>query len=320
MKVFIDGQEGTTGLQLEERLRRRNDVELLVIDPELRKDVTAKKKLMDKADVIFLCLPDDAARISASMAPPDVLVIDASTAHRTKPNWAYGLPELSPKHRAAIAEGKRISVPGCHACGFISMVYPLIECGLLRKDAKINCTSLTGYSGGGRKMIETYEKNRIQGDKYKAPRPYALQLKHKHLPEMTAISGLENSPHFYPVVGDMAQGMIVTIHLWQDQFTKKITPAEVENQLSNHYSTSRFITVREMQETSPLTGQKAEPHGLDLGFLDPTANNGTNNLDIMVFGHDEQILIAARLDNLGKGASGSAVQCMNIACGLNESL
>jgi len=311
MKIFIDGQAGTTGLQLEWRLRKRDDVQLLEVDPSLRKDRAAKQALMNEADVIFLCLPDDEARISAEMAPKDTLVIDASTAHRTTPGWAYGLPELSVKHRKAIAAGKRIAVPGCHACGFNAMVYPLISREILPCDKWVNCTSITGYSGGGKGLIETYETNRRPGDPLHAPRPYALGLKHKHLPEMMAVSGLIHPPHFYPIVGDMAQGMLVTLHLTPDLFWPQAlntadgkVPTVIRNILKEHYKDSYFICVKE--------------DDTDNGFLDPTACNGTNYMDLLVYGHEAQVIIAARLDNLGKGASGAAVQCMNIACGLDE--
>ena len=308
MKIFIDGQAGTTGLQLEQRLLSRNDVTLLNIDQSLRKNKDAKRAIMEEANVIFLCLPDDEARISATMAPDSAIVIDASTAHRTADGWAYGLPELSAKHRSAIASGKRIANPGCHAAGFISMVYPLIESGLLPRDTKLSCTSLTGYTGGGKNLIETYETNRQYGDKLQAPRPYALQLTHKHLPEMKLVSGLEYAPNFMPVVGDMAQGMLVTIPLWAEQLTKQGGAKVAWETLAKHYEGSRFVKVLPMQPES-LT---------ENGFVDPCACNGTNNLELMVFGHDAQVLVAARLDNLGKGASGSAMQCMNIACGLDE--
>jgi len=301
MKVFIDGQVGTTGLQLEERLKKRQDITLLEIDQSLRKDATTKQTLMDEADIVFLCLPDDSARESAKMAKDSTIVIDASTAHRTTSGWAYGLPELSTSHRKAIATGKRISVPGCHACGFNAMIYPLVAGGYLPKDAKVNCTSLTGYSGGGKSLIKTYETNRTRVDKLQSPRPYALGLTHKHLPEMVAVSGLENAPHFYPVVGDMSQGMLVTVHLWADQFTK---PTNVKEVLQEQYQNASFVRVIEPDTEG--------------GFVDPTACNGTNMMELTVFGHDKQIIIAARLDNLGKGASGAAVQCMNIACGLDE--
>jgi N-acetyl-gamma-glutamyl-phosphate reductase len=303
MKVFIDGQAGTTGLMLEGRLKARDDISLLEIDPALRKDRTAKQEIMAEADVIFLCLPDDEAKISAELAPKNSLVIDASTAHRTHPNWAYGLPELSQKHREAIAGGKRISVPGCHACGFNAMAYPLLESGIIPKEAWLNCTSITGYSGGGRPLIEKYEQQRSPGDALSAPRPYALGLTHKHLPEMMKVSGLVNPPHFYPIVGDMAQGMLVTLHL---VVSNLITPKIIRETLERHYKNSHFIRV------------KAED--TEGGFLDPTKCNGTNNMDLFVFGHDELVLTAARLDNLGKGASGAAIQCMNIALGLDETI
>jgi len=309
MKVFIDGQAGTTGLQLEQRLLSRDDVTLLSIDPSLRKNNDAKRAIMEEADVIFLCLPDDEAKISAEMAPKGAVVIDASTAHRTADGWVYGLPELSAKHRSAIANGKRIANPGCHAAGFISIVYPLTESGLLPRDTKLSCTSLTGYSGGGKSLIETYETGRTNGDSLQAPRPYALGLAHKHLPEMKFVSGLEFAPNFMPAVGDMAQGMLVTVPLWSEWLTKSGGVKAVWETLSKHYDGSRFVKVMPMEPES-LT---------EKGFLDPCACNGTNNLELMVFGHDTQVVAAARLDNLGKGASGSAMQCMNIACGLDES-
>jgi N-acetyl-gamma-glutamyl-phosphate reductase len=301
MKVFIDGQYGTTGLKLESRLRERTDITLLQLPFEVREEFDAKLPLIKEADVVFLCLPDDAARESVAAASADTLIIDASTAHRTAAGWAYGFPELSAKHRANIAASKRIAVPGCHAAGFISTVYPLVSSGLLSADVKLNCTSLTGYSGGGIMLIDAHEKNRVAGDKYHAPRPYALGLAHKHLPEMKAVAGIESPPIFYPVVGDMFQGMLVTVPLWK--------PAkDVWEVLAAHYESSRFV--------------KVQPFGLtdNDGFLDATACNGTNRLEIFVFGHGEQTLVTARLDNLGKGASGAAIQCMNIACGFDEAI
>ena len=300
MNVFIDGQAGTTGLQLEERLRKRCDISLLEIDPALRKDATARKALMDKADVVFLCLPDDEARKAAAMASPNVLVIDASTAHRTACDWVYGLPELSAQHRQRLTQSKRIAVPGCHAAGFISLVYPLIVAGVVNKAAQLNCTSLTGYSGGGKAMIADYETDRTPGDKLSAPRPYALGLTHKHLPEMQTVCGLHHPPHFMPVVGNMERGMLVSVPMWANNKT------EIWQLLNNHYSGSSFISVM------PLD------YELDNGFLDPTVCNGTNRMELFVFGHDTQVLLVARHDNLGKGASGAAVQCMNIACDLDE--
>ncbi len=310
MNVFIDGREGTTGLQLEARLRDRDDVTLLTIDPNRRKDVNARSALIEQADVVFLCLPDVSARESVAMAPPETRVIDASTAHRVSPGWAYGLPELSPAHRTAVAKGMRISVPGCHAGGFAALVYPLVAAGLLPADAKLSCASLTGYSGGGRSLIETYETDRRPADRLCAPRPYALGLSHKHLPEMQAVCGLIHPPHFMPVVGDMAQGMLVTVPLWGADLSVPGGARAVFETLSAHYESSRFVRVM------PFGG----PEQLDAGFLDPTACNGTNFMDLFVFGHETQALAVARLDNLGKGASGAAVQCMNIACGLAEDL
>ena len=304
MNVFIDGQDGTVGLQLEQRLRGRPDVTLLEIDPnDIKKcqDLGERKERILRADVVFLCLPDEHARISASIAPADTLVIDASTAHRTAPGWAYGLPELSPEHRAAIQNSRRIAVTGCHAAGFIAAIYPLISSGLLPRDTRLSCTSLTGYSGGGRDLIAAYRTNRTPDDPLHAPRPYALGLHHKHLAEMKAVCGLDHAPLFLPVLGDMYQGMLVTVPLWADARV-------VWETLYKHYIDSHFIKV--MPFAPELPG----------GCLDPTACNGTNRLELFVFGHETQALIVSRLDNLGKGASGAAVQCMNIACGLQETM
>jgi len=310
LKIFIDGQAGTTGLKLEERLKTRHDINLLIIDPALRKDPAARQSLMQQADVIFLCLPDDEARKAVEMVPQDTLVIDASTAHRVSPGWVYGLPELSQAHRMALAGAKRIAVPGCHAAGFISMIYPLIAAGLVSRDARLSCHSLTGYSGGGRSLIEAYENNRTIGDNLGAPRPYALGLTHKHLPEMKGICGLTHAPHFMPVVGDIAQGMLVTVPIWAADLQKPAGINDIWQAWNNHYNESQFVQVMPLDITSNTDG----------GFMDITACNNTNKLELFVFGHEHQLLLGARLDNLGKGASGAAVQCMNIACGLDEKL
>ncbi|MCL2527479.1 MAG: N-acetyl-gamma-glutamyl-phosphate reductase [Defluviitaleaceae bacterium] len=307
LNIFIDGQAGTTGLKLEERLKPRKDITLLTIDPAMRKDPSARQSLMEKADVIFLCLPDDEARKAVEMAPAGTLVIDASTAHRTNPDWVYGLPELSPNHRSALAASKRIAVPGCHAAGFISMMYPLLEGGIISRGAKLHCNSLTGYSGGGRGLIEVHENSRAPGDNLHAPRPYALGLGHKHLPEMQGVCGLSHPPHFMPVVGDIAQGMFVTVPLWVDALQKPVTIDGIYKIWAAHYEGSSFINVM-------------PPEPENNGFIDITPCNGSNRLDLFVFGHETQILLGARLDNLGKGASGAAVQCMNIACGMDEKL
>ena len=310
LKIFIDGQAGTTGLKLEERLTTRKDVSLLTIDPNLRKDPAARLNLMQQADVIFLCLPDDEARKSVAMAPENSLIIDASTAHRVTPGWVYGLPELSLEHRNRLTGAKRIAVPGCHAAGFISMIYPLISAGLVSRDARLYCHSLTGYSGGGRSLIEAYENDRTPGDNLQAPRPYALGLTHKHLPEMQGICGLAHAPHFMPVVGDTAQGMLVTVPLWTSDLRKPAGAEDIWQVWANHYKESTFVKVMPLDMAQ-------NTHG---GFMDITACNNTNRLELFVFGHEHQVLLGARLDNLGKGASGAAVQCMNIACGLDEKL
>ena len=300
MKVFIDGKAGTTGLELETRLKKRSDINLLEIDPSLRKDPNARKEMINKSDVTFLCLPDEEARVSAQMANENIIVIDASTAHRTAIGWTYGLPELSSRHRENMKSAKRIAVPGCHASGFIALVYPLVSEGLIDKNANLNCTSLTGYSGGGKGMIADYETNRTPNDKLKAPRPYALTLTHKHLPEMQTVCGLTTAPNFMPVVGDIKQGMLVSVPIWNKN------KEEVWETLFNHYKNSHFIKVMDID------------YPLDNGFLDPTACNNTNNMELFVFGNNTHLQLVARHDNLGKGASGAAVQCMNIACGIDE--
>jgi len=310
INIFIDGQAGTTGLKLEERLKSRADINLLTIDPVLRKDPDTRRRLMEKSDVIFLCLPDDEARKAVEMASEGVIVIDASTAHRVKEGWVYGLPELSTSHRAAISKAKRIAVPGCHAAGFISMVYPLLAAGLLSHDSRLNCNSLTGYSGGGRALIDIYENGRNPGDILHAPRPYALGLTHKHLPEMQGICGLIHAPHFMPIVGNIAQGMLVTIPLWRAELSRPASAKDIWKVWSNHYADSKFVKVMPLDMAVNTDG----------GFMDITACNDTNRLELFVMGHETQVLLAARLDNLGKGASGAAVQCMNIACGLDEGL
>ncbi|MDR2670297.1 MAG: N-acetyl-gamma-glutamyl-phosphate reductase [Oscillospiraceae bacterium] len=305
----MDGQAGTTGLQLGARLRAHPDVELLTIPSDRRRDEAARQALLGSADVVFLCLPDDAAREAVRLVTnPDTWIIDASTAHRTAPGWVYGLPELSTLHRAALGRAKRIAVPGCHATGFAAAVYPLVAHGLLPPGTPLTCTSLTGYSGGGKALIARYETGRTPDDALRAPRPYALGLTHKHLPEMQSVCGLDHPPHFYPVVGDMARGMLVSVPLWAHQLTRPGGARAVWELLSSHYAHSRFVRV------PPLGAADA----LEAGFLDPTALNGTNLLELFVFGHETQALVAARLDNLGKGASGAALQCMNIACGLPE--
>lgn len=291
MKVFIDGAEGTTGLQLEERLSSLNNVEILNIDSDLRKDATERKRLLNEADVAFLCLPDAAARDAVAMIEnPKTVVIDASTAHRTAPGWVYGFPELSEEHLNAAKSSKRIAVPGCHASGFCSIVYPLVNGGFIKKEQVLSCTSLTGYSGGGKSMIAEYESKTLMG-----ARPYALTLRHKHLPEMQYVCELKNPPIFQPIVVPVRQGMLVSVPLALDA-------AEVWEYLKGYYTKAENVTV------VPFGGKNL----LDAGFLDMEALNGTDKLEIFVFGHETQTLAVARLDNLGKGAAGAAVQLLNI--------
>ncbi|MDR0576699.1 MAG: N-acetyl-gamma-glutamyl-phosphate reductase [Candidatus Accumulibacter sp.] len=306
-KVFVDGQEGTTGLQINEYLARRPDIELLRIDPEKRKDIAERKRLIDASDVTFLCLPDDAAREAAALADnPRTCVIDASTAHRVDPAWTFGLPELAKEQRARIRASKRIANPGCHATAFILAVRPLVSDGLWPADAQIAAHSITGYSGGGKKMIASYQG----AQRVDAPRPYALGLTHKHLPEMRVYSGLAAAPIFQPIVGPFYKGLAVTVYLPPRQFSRRAGPEDVRRILADHYAGEAFIRV------API-GLDANTDG---GFFDVEANNGTNRVDLFVFGDEERMLLVARLDNLGKGASGAAVQSMNVHLGVEESL
>lgn len=301
--VFIDGQEGTTGLKIGSRLAERNDLQLLTIDPALRKDREARKALINAADVVFLCLPDDAARESVSLVEnPNACVIDASTAHRTSPDWTYGFPELSPAHRQAVAKAKRICVPGCHATGFIAIVYPLIQLGVISKDALLHCHSITGYSGGGKKLIAAYEaEDRTIG--YDSPMQYGLGLKHKHLPEMKHATGLAHAPVFNPIVCDFFAGMAVSVPLHKAQMQTQKTCAQLLELLQSFYAGQRYVRVSAAPED---------------GFLPANLNTDTNMLTLYVCGNDEQVTLVSVLDNLGKGASGAAMQCMNIALGLPE--
>ena len=297
-KVFIDGSAGTTGLRIYERLSTRDDVQLLTLSDELRKDPVAKKEMLNAADVAFLCLPDDAARDSVALVEnPETVVIDASTAHRTLPNWAYGFPELSRAHEEKILSSKRIAVPGCHASGFIATVYPLIETGLLKKDVLLTCHSITGYSGGGKKMIAEYESENadvLLG----APRQYALSQQHKHLKEMQAVSGVENAPVFCPIVSGFYSGMTVTVPLFSSQLSGGIDDIKA---------------VYKERYASDLVAYA--PSVDDNGFLSGLALSGKDSMKITVAGNNERILLIAAYDNLGKGASGAAIECMNLVIG-----
>ena len=306
--VFVDGQEGTTGLRINEYLAARRDVEVLHIAPERRKDAAERARLLNAADVAFLCLPDVAAREAAALVTnPRTCLIDASTAHRTVPGWVFGLPELAPGQRDAIRASKRIANPGCHASAFILLLRPLVDAGLVPADAAVSATSISGYSGGGKKMIEQYQ---AVGEKpaLTSPRPYALTLTHKHLPEMMAHTGLRTAPIFMPVVGNYYKGLAVTVPLHLQALGT--TPEAVHAALTARYAGERFIRVMPLRDPDTLEG----------GFFDVQANNDSNRVDIFVFANERQAILVARLDNLGKGASGAAVQAMNVHLGVDEGL
>lgn len=307
-KVFIDGGAGTTGLRLRERLSARKDIELLTISEELRKDEAEKKRIAESSDITFLCLPDDAALAAVKNISADskVKVIDASTAHRTNPEWLYGFPELSKAHREGLKTAKRVAVPGCHASGFNVIAYPLVKLGIVKPDYPFVCTSLTGYSGGGKSMIADYEDEN-RGAEFGAPRTYALSQKHKHLPEMQAVSGILRAPIFMPVVADFYSGMEVSLPIYADMMEKKMTAKDVHEELCKYYDGQKMISVL------PFGGNEAEG-----GFFASNALSGKDGMELLVAGNDERILIMARYDNLGKGASGAAVQCMNIMLGCDE--
>ena len=306
-KIFIDGSEGTTGLRIHERFAGRDDVEILPIASELRKDAGERKRLINESDITFLCLPDAAARESVSLIENEnVRIIDTSTAHRTEEGWAYGFPELSGEFRDKISKGKRIAVPGCYATGFISLVYPLIQSGILPKDYPVATFAMSGYSGAGRKAIAVYE-SKDRAPEFDAPREYALSQQHKHLKEMTKITGLQRTPLFSPMVCDYYSGMIVTLPLYTDLLNGKPSLQEVQEKLAAFYEGEPFIQVM------PL-GKEEETNG----FLAGNARSGWDGLEIFVTGNEDRILVSSRFDNLGKGASGAAIQCMNIVMGVDE--
>ena len=301
-KVFIDGSAGTTGLRIREMLGKRTDISLISLPEQLRKDVAARKEAINASDVTFLCLPDDAAREAVLLVEnPDTVVIDASTAHRTAAGWAYGFPELSAAHRAAIAQGKRIANPGCYASGFIALVYLLVKAGLVAPDYPFVCHAVSGYSGAGKKGIAEYEAEN-RPPLYDTPRLYALSLSHKHLPEMKAVCGLSRTPVFNPYVCDYYCGMTVNVPLFADLLVKKTAAADIRALLAEHYAECAFLSVGEEES----------------GYISANTLNETNRMEILVNGNDERILLTARFDNLGKGASGAAIQNMNIALGLDE--
>ncbi|ABC36856.1 N-acetyl-gamma-glutamyl-phosphate reductase [Burkholderia thailandensis] len=305
-KVFVDGQEGTTGLKIFEYLSARSDIEILRIDEAKRKDVDERRRLINASDVTFLCLPDVASRESATLVEnTNTTLIDASTAFRTSADWAYGLPELSRAQRERIRTAKRIAVPGCHASAFVLAMRPLVDAGVVAPDFAAHSYSITGYSGGGKKMIADYEAG---GAKLASPRPYALGLAHKHLPEMAAHTGLASAPIFTPIVGPFYKGLAVTTYFTPGQLAKRVTPQDVQRVFAEHYAGEAFVRV------APYDAAE----NLDDGFFDVQANNDTNRVDLFVFGTAERFVTVARLDNLGKGASGAAIQCMNLNIGAAE--
>ena len=311
-RVFVDGQEGTTGLRIHEYLAQRRDIEVLRIEPDRRKDPAERARLLNAADVAFLCLPDAAAREAATLVTnPKTCVIDASTAHRTAAGWVFGVPELAPDQRQRIRNAKRISNPGCHSTGFILLLRPLVDAGLVPAELPLAGTSITGYSGGGKKMIEQYEAG-ADDPRLAAPRPYGLNLAHKHIPEMAAHTGLRVKPVFQPIVGNFYKGLAVSVPLHLAQLRAGTRPEDVHAALAQHYSGERFIRVMPLRD--PATFEA------DAGYFDVQACNGTNRVDIFVFANDTQAMLMARLDNLGKGASGAAVQTMNVHLGLDEGL
>lgn len=306
-KVFVDGQEGTTGLRLLDYLGGRSDIELLRIDDAKRKDSAERARFLNAADVAFLCLPDAASREAVALVNnPNTCIIDASTAFRTDSGWVYGLPELAPGQREAIRASKRIANPGCHATAFILLVRPLVDAGLLPADYPLSAFSLTGYSGGGKQMIAEYEA--AANAKLKSPRAYALGQAHKHLPEMRVQTGIAAAPVFNPIVGDFLKGLSVTVPLQLSHLPAGASVESLHAALVRHYAGEPFIRVM------PLDGAD----NLDGGFLDVQACNESNRADLFVFGNAERVTLVARLDNLGKGAAGAAVQCMNVHIGAAE--
>ncbi|MBE6587895.1 MAG: N-acetyl-gamma-glutamyl-phosphate reductase [Ruminococcaceae bacterium] len=298
-KVFIDGSAGTTGLRIYERLSSRKDITLITLDEAHRKDTASRKAALNEADIAFLCLPDDAAREAVSLIENDTtVVLDTSTAHRTAEGWLYGFPEISDRFFEKLPTAKRIAVPGCHASGFIALVYPLVEAGILPRDALLTCHSITGYSGGGKKMIAEYEADEVS-ELLGAPRQYALGQSHKHLKEMSAITGIDSAPLFSPIVSDFYSGMCVTVPLFATQLCDGKTVEDIIAIYKNKYN-------------GPIVSYCDSADG---GFLSAASLSGKDSMHISVYGNEERILLTAVYDNLGKGASGAALECMNYVLG-----
>ena len=300
-KVFIDGSAGTTGLRIFDRLSIREDIELITLPDEIRKDPNARKKAINSADIAFLCLPDAAAKESVSLVEnPDTVIIDTSTAHRTNPEFAYGFAELSEEFFEKLKVSKRIAVPGCHASGFIALVYPLVKAGVLSADSMLSAFSVTGYSGGGKQMIADYE-GEDRAEALSSPRQYGIAQCHKHLPEMVKYTGINNAPVFSPVVADFYSGMQVTVPLNIKELNEGTTVEDIKNIYKELYTTSMVKYVESLD---------------DGGFIASNLLTGADNMAVTVCGNDERVLLVALYDNLGKGASGAAIECMNISLGL----
>ena len=306
-KVFIDGSEGTTGLRIDERFQGRDDVEILRIDSEKRKEPRERQRLINESDITFLCLPDVAARESVSLVENEnVCIIDTSTAHRTEEGWAYGFPELSPAHRERIQKGKRIAVPGCYASGFISLVYPLVAGEIMAGNYPVTSFALSGYSGAGKKAIAQYESC-DRPEELSSGREYALTQQHKHLKEMQKITGLERTPLFSPIIDDYYSGMVVSVPLYGDLLKEQHTPDTLREYFREYYRGEAFIQV-----------SGAEDEVAASGFLAGNALSGWDGMKIYVTGNEERMVLSAQFDNLGKGASGAAIQCMNLVLGCEE--
>ena len=302
-KVFIDGSQGTTGLRIFDRLSARSDIELITLPEELRKDPDARKKAINSSDITFLCLPDAASIEAVAMADTRVKILDTSTAHRTNAQWIYGFPEVFEKGFEAVKNANRVAVPGCHASGFIALVKPLVDAGILGHDALLTCHSITGYSGGGKKMIAEYEGT-DRDILLDAPRQYGLTQSHKHLPEMKMVTGIENEPVFCPIVSDFYSGMCVTVPLFKSQL-KRGNAEDIKNIYKEKYQGPVVSFTEDLGEG---------------GFVSANGNLGKDSMQITVSGNEDRILLIARYDNLGKGASGAALECMNIMLGCDPTL
>ena len=306
-KIFIDGSEGTTGLRIYERFASRDDIELLKISSDLRKDPAERKRLINESDITFLCLPDAAAKESVSLVENEnVVIIDTSTAHRTEEGWAYGFAELSEEHKNKIINGKRIAVPGCYATGFISLIYPLIAGGIMPKDYPVTCFGLSGYSGAGKNAIAVYEGDEKPSD-FSSGRQYALTQQHKHLKEMQKITGLTRTPLFSPIIDDYYSGMVVSVQIYTDMLSKKETVESLLAYYTEYYKDQPFIKVAAADDEIAASG-----------FIAGNGMSGWDGLKIYVTGNEDRIVISSQFDNLGKGASGAAVECMNLVLGCDS--